>query len=570
MLSRQISRRQLKGALPRCRSYSTAQNSSPPNLKTTGFLSVALLTSAYALYQYESSGDEEISTSTPGGRPVSFFNKSKDSKFQLNIQTGRGVQAFEFDRKPDAEVERLIREHETSRTVARAGNPVVRWDNNWVGSNDPCEDRWATDLVERNQTASERIRKVGSFWKAWYSGDEPSVGKSGEGKRDLMMFSIMDGHAGDATSTLLQKALHPTLAVSLANLQAGYAPHQGVWSQWSGYLSPWYWLGTEKTWTPENVSQTIQNAYLQLDENICQTPVRLIPSLYKPHKDASSPSARQTLVALAEPAASGACAISTLVDSENDDLYVALAGDCRAIAGWQGLDGKWRCDVLTEDQMGENPREIERMRNEHPVSERETVIRNGRVQGGLQPTRAFGDAVYKWSNAEAAAIADAFKSEGSKPRAGRPWNYTPPYVTARPEITYRKLHPESGERLRFIVMATDGLWDRITSEEAALLTASYLSHPTRKPIPKTSLPKLFPLAPPLPKSEQLYPAQELPQPEGETWVYEGDENAATHLIRNSLAGGDVKLRGELMSLSGKVSRWMRDDVTVSVVFFGDE
>lgn len=42
------------------------------------------------------------------------------------------------------------------------------------------------------------------------------------------------------------------------------------------------------------------------------------------------------------------------------------------------------------------------MRSEHPASERDTVIRNGRVQGGLQPTRAFGDAVYKWTNAQAA------------------------------------------------------------------------------------------------------------------------------------------------------------------------
>lgn len=42
------------------------------------------------------------------------------------------------------------------------------------------------------------------------------------------------------------------------------------------------------------------------------------------------------------------------------------------------------------------------MRSEHSASERDTVIRNGRVQGGLQPTRAFGDAVYKWTNAQAA------------------------------------------------------------------------------------------------------------------------------------------------------------------------
>lgn len=37
------------------------------------------------------------------------------------------------------------------------------------------------------------------------------------------------------------------------------------------------------------------------------------------------------------------------------------------------------------------------MRSEHPEDERNDVIRNGRVLGGLEPTRAFGDARYKWT-----------------------------------------------------------------------------------------------------------------------------------------------------------------------------
>lgn len=53
-------------------------------------------------------------------------------------------------------------------------------------------------------------------------------------------------------------------------------------------------------------------------------------------------------------------------------------------------------------------------------------------------------------------IADAFRAQGEKPRSGRPWNYTPPYVTARPEVTFRKLNPHTGEKLRFVVLATDG------------------------------------------------------------------------------------------------------------------
>ena len=48
---------------------------------------------------------------------------------------------------------------------------------------------------------------------------------------------------------------------------------------------------------------------------------------------------------------------------------------------------------------------------------------------------------------------------------------TPPYVTARPVITHRKLDlpasdaPVKGKStLRFVVLATDGLWDQLTSE----------------------------------------------------------------------------------------------------------
>lgn len=37
------------------------------------------------------------------------------------------------------------------------------------------------------------------------------------------------------------------------------------------------------------------------------------------------------------------------------------------------------------------------MQSEHPADEANTVIMRGRVLGGLEPSRAFGDARYKWS-----------------------------------------------------------------------------------------------------------------------------------------------------------------------------
>jgi len=114
------------------------------------------------------------------------------------------------------------------------------------------------------------------------------------------------------------------------------------------------------------------------------------------------------------------------------------------------------------------------------------------------------------------------------------------------------------------LVALTAVWDSITSEEATLLVASYLKHPTHPDIPKAYLPQQFPLKPP--PAERPYPAQDLPGTKSRadgTWAFEGDKNAATHLIRNSIAGGDRKERGELLSMTGKMTRWLRDDMTVT-------
>jgi len=407
-----------------------------------------------------------------------------------------------------------------------------------------------------------------------------------------MFFSTFDGHGGDATSRLLERTMHPTLALGLAGVQAGIVPGRKGWKAWADYLNTWM-RGT--AWTPENVVASIKDSsvppaiavrvlsqyatrFLQLNENICQTPIHLLPTLSKLSTEDSAldgaatyPTPNELFMMMAAPANSGACALSAVVDAANEDLYVAVTGDCRAVAGWQDEEGNWRCDVLTEDQMGENPREVERLRSEHPPSEKDTVIRRGRILSGLQTTRAFGDAAYKWTAQQTAAVVEAFAKEGSKAYSARQGSSTPPYVTARPEVTYRKLRARGGDQLRFIVMATDGLWDRITSEEATLLVASYLSHPKHEDIPKTSLPATYPLIPPI--EPRPYPAEELPgspdRADG-AWVFEGDSNAATHLIRNSLAGADRQWRRELLSMRGKPTRQKRDDITVTVVFFDPE
>ncbi len=102
----------------------------------------------------------------------------------------------------------------------------------------------------------------------------------------------------------------------------------------------------------------------------------------------------------------------------------------------------------------------------------------------------------------------------------------------------------------------------MSSEEATLLVALYLAHPKHPDISKNALPSQFPL---IPQENRPYPAQDLPGSKTRStggWVFEGDGNAATHLIRNSLHGDDRKSRNQLLSIQGKVSRDLRDDITV--------
>ena len=53
-----------------------------------------------------------------------------------------------------------------------------------------------------------------------------------------------------------------------------------------------------------------------------------------------------------------------MFDTAHRNLYVAIAGDSRAVAGvWEQTpdgSGFWRVDVLTDDQTGRNPNELRR------------------------------------------------------------------------------------------------------------------------------------------------------------------------------------------------------------------
>ena len=201
------------------------------------------------------------------------------------------------------------------------------------------------------------------------------------------------------------------------------------------------------------------------------------------------------------------------------------------------------------------------------------MVRNGRILGGLEPSRAFGDAYYKWSKETQDRMKRHFL--GRTPSA---LLRSPPYVTAEPIVTTTKIEPSKGD---FIVMATDGLWEFLSNEEVVGLVGQWLeSQPKTPNSSESSWPKSWSSSGSqgLPvenqHGDQAGLGQRGPLRRYSTatadarFVFE-DKNAATHLVRNALGGRDRDMVSALLTLPSPYSRRYRDDLTVEVIFFGE-
>ncbi|GBG26994.1 Protein phosphatase 2C 29 [Hondaea fermentalgiana] len=125
---------------------------------------------------------------------------------------------------------------------------------------------------------------------------------------------------------------------------------------------------------------------------------------------------------------------------------------------------------MSNDHNCREPHERELLERAHPNEKDVVVCRVNNpdqcyIKGKLQPTRAFGDFYLKYAEFMRGAEEDA--------AAGRyvPPPYTPPYITATPEVQVRTLRKGVDE---FLIMATDGLWDVMSSQEAVDLAGKEL------------------------------------------------------------------------------------------------
>jgi pyruvate dehydrogenase phosphatase len=501
-----------------------------PDLPTTVLQTRGLSTASNAFAESTEASQSLASTVSPAEFTRRALVVDNDQFYAGQIVGGEPLSkdTDDFGRKvlemmtPEQATERL-RKTEESFLVGR-GRGVVRYDVVTLPSNDPIEDDHAEKIVEvPNSVAATDEGATSSDWMFW---------------------GVYDGHSGWTTSAKLRQTLisfvarelNSTYKAAIANAASPFPP-------------------------PAAIDAALKSAFVKLDNEICLDSV---------NKLTKNPSKRLAAELLA-PALSGSCAILSFYDSRSKTLRVACTGDSRAVLGRRNpTSGKWFATPLSEDQTGSNPNEEARMRAEHPGEEH--VIRAGRVLGQLEPTRAFGDAFYKWSRETQDQIKKHFFG-----RTPHQWLKTPPYVTAEPVVTRTEIEPSKGD---FVVMATDGLWEMLTNEEVVGLVGQWIEKQNEKSANagsstawlsawfRSSTPPALPVEKggnmdktgrndgkgDLPIRQQQW---SVPSENSHGRFVVEDKNAATHLVRNALGGKDRDMVCALLTLPSPYSRRYR-------------
>lgn len=446
-----------------------------------------------------------------------------------------------------AQVSARLRGREESFIIDR-GNGVLRYDFAQLPSNNPIEDDHSEKIIGVPLVTADD-HEYSTDWHFW---------------------GLFDGHAGFSTSAKLRESLIPRVIREMNQTYSSVAP------------------GSQRRLAPDRpelADQALVRAFVKLDNEIVHESVEKL--LAQP--------TREEAVEKLPPALSGSCALLAFYDTASRDLRIALAGDSRAVLGTRTSSGRWQAKALTSDQTGSNEDEARRIRAEHPQSEKDTCVRRGRVLGIYEPSRSFGDAAVKWSRETQRRVADLFFSS-------RVPSYlrTPPYMTAEPVVTRTKLDPD--QHPCFLVMASDGVFELLSNAQVVGLVVDWLQH-HQPPVLESIISKnsqgstvrsadrmgklgslIFgkrqntrqigdpvedisehkeTLKQPIHASKQLLNSPPSLQ------VTLQDTNVATHIIRNALGGADQEQVSLLLSIPSPMSRNYRDDLTVTVVFFGD-
>ena len=200
----------------------------------------------------------------------------------------------------------------------------------------------------------------------------------------------------------------------------------------------------------ETIKDQLKKSFVDLDNDISEAALNAVRKVGIGYSVDSDIMKQHILRAV-----TGACVNALLLHGRN--VFVANTGDCRSVLG-RKEGNKWVSIPLSTDHAYSNQDEVDRIAQEHP-GEMYTLFTHKRLLGGLMPFRSFGDVSYKWKREHLNIIYERT----------RPGYYTPPYLTAEPEVSHHELAKDD----KFVVIASDGLWERLSNDKVyKLLTLS--------------------------------------------------------------------------------------------------
>ncbi|KAK9169942.1 hypothetical protein Syun_002082 [Stephania yunnanensis] len=146
----------------------------------------------------------------------------------------------------------------------------------------------------------------------------------------------------------------------------------------------------------------------------------------------------------------------------NGTLHIANLGDSRAVMGVLNRFRKIVAEPLTSDHNASLEEIRRELRSQHPDDPHILVQKDGvwRIKGVIQVSKAIGDAHLKSTE---------FVLDPSFPRYQLNEPLTRPVLSAEPSISTRVIGPKD----KFLIFASDGLWDHVTNQEAAELVHKY-------------------------------------------------------------------------------------------------
>ncbi|CAM9785929.1 unnamed protein product, partial [Ectocarpus fasciculatus] len=399
-------------------STSFRQNSSDDGKDLTHW-AVLAMGSALALWTAAATGSEDKAAGVPPAVACSAAMEKNSNHHRGGDAAGGGEPSVDAPRRLTKRRSILLAEDEVDKQGGQS----------YYSPSPPSAAAAAAGesaLPPADPTVSDNAPGVSLVVASTYNGNGPIEDRHDirQSPRGDFFVSVLDGHGGWQAAELARKRLNIAAQTELKTSLAG---------------------------NPDQVKGAITQAFLRVEREYLYQ----VKAAFE--------------LGFGAVARTGACAIMALV--RDNRLFVANAGDCRAVlgrrrptrlvGGWStGVGGDPEALALSNDHNAKEQAEQAKLKKLHPFEGDVFTCKRPAscyVKGRLQPTRSFGDAYLKYPEFNG--------KEGTHRSAGRflPPPYTPPYITAEPEISVHEIDQSNDD---FVILASDGLWDHVTNLEA--------------------------------------------------------------------------------------------------------